>query len=150
MPSCGWIAVVGLTVDDRGLCSSLSPTFLPLMILPLAPLFVCSSFDARTLVGCYSVWLFSLSIWNTHMGFDSTEWSLQEPHKELGLRAAEKCTSMRLEGCEDMGSLVMGVAADLIEFDFSDAFVNAFEVANKCSEILMMREGLRGLLHQQG
>lgn len=74
-------------------------------------------------------------------GFDSTEWSLQEPHKELGLRAAEKCTSMRLEGCEDMGSLVMGVAADLIEFDFSDTFVNAFEVANKCSEILMMREG---------
>ena len=67
--------------------------------------------------------------------------SLQEPHKELGLRAAEKCTSMRLEGCEDMGSLVMGVAADLIEFDFSDTFVNAFEVANKCSEILMMREG---------
>ena len=64
-----------------------------------------------------------------------------EPHKELGLRAAEKCTAMRLEGCEDMGSLVMGVAAELIEFDFSDTFVNAFEVANKCSEILMMREG---------
>ena len=71
------------------------------------------------------------------------KWSLQEPHKELGLRAAEKCTSMRLEGCEDMGSLVMGVAADLIEFDFSDTFVNAFEVANKCSEILMMREASR-------
>ena len=69
------------------------------------------------------------------------EWSLQEPHKELGLRAAEKCTAMRLEGCEEMGSLVMGVAAELIEFDFSDTFVNAFEVANKCSEILMMREG---------
>ena len=69
------------------------------------------------------------------------EWSLQEPHKELGLKAAEKCTEMRLEGCEEMGSLVMGVAADLIDFDFSDTFVNAFEVANKCSEILMMREG---------
>ena len=69
------------------------------------------------------------------------EWSIQEPHRDLGMRAAEKCTEMRLEGCEEMGSLVMGVAQELIDFDFSDTFVNAFEVANKCSEILMMREG---------
>ena len=67
--------------------------------------------------------------------------SPQEPHKDLGLKAAEKCTAMRLEGCEEMGTLVMGVANDLMDFDFSDTFVNAFEVANKCSEILMMREG---------
>ena len=31
------------------------------------------------------------------------EWSLQEPHKELGLRAAEKCTAMRLEGVRGDG-----------------------------------------------
>ena len=69
------------------------------------------------------------------------EWSIQEPHRDLGMRAAEKCTEMRLEGCEEMGSLVMGIAQDLLSFDFSDTFVNSFEVANKTSEILMMREG---------
>jgi hypothetical protein len=69
------------------------------------------------------------------------EWSLQAPHRDLGLAAAEKCTAMRLGGCEEMGSIVMGVATDLASFDFSDTFVNAFEVANKCGEVLMMREG---------
>ena len=51
----------------------------------------------------------------------------------LGLQAAEKCVAMRLEGCEEMGSLVMGIAQDLLSFDFSDTFVNSFEVANKAS-----------------
>lgn len=84
--------------------------------------------EVKYLAGMLKLWL-------------DDEWSLQEPHEELGLVAARKCTAMRLEGCEEMGSLVMGVAAELIDFDFSDTFVNAFEVANKCSEILMMREG---------
>lgn len=84
--------------------------------------------EVKFLAGMLKLWL-------------DDEWSLQEPHAALGLAAAEKCTAMRLEGCEDMGSLVMGVAAELLDFDFSDTFVNAFEVANKCSEILMMREG---------
>jgi hypothetical protein len=45
----------------------------------------------------------------------------------LGLQAAEKCTAMRLEGCEEMGSLVMGIVNDLMSFDFADTFVNGFE-----------------------
>ena len=71
------------------------------------------------------------------------EWSLQEPHAALGLAAATKCTEMRLDGCEEMGNLVMGVAQELFSFDFSDTFVNAFEVANKCSEILRCGKGTR-------
>ena len=67
---------------------------------------------------------------------------------QLGLAAATKCTEMRLDGCEEMGNLVMGVAQELFSFDFSDTFVNAFEVANKCSEILMMGR-VRGVLHQR-
>jgi hypothetical protein len=69
------------------------------------------------------------------------EWSVQQPHTALGLQAANKCVAMRLKGCEEMGSLVMGVQQDLLSFDFSDTFVNSFEVANKTSEILMMKEG---------
>ena len=84
--------------------------------------------EVKYLAGMLKLWL-------------DDEWSLQEPHAALGLAAATKCTEMRLDGCEEMGTLVMGVAQELISFDFSDTFVNAFEVANKCSEILMMREG---------
>ncbi len=69
------------------------------------------------------------------------EWSVQTPHSDLAKQAAEKCVAMRLAGCEEMGSLVMGIAQDLLSFDFSDTFVNSFEVANKTSEILMMKEG---------
>jgi hypothetical protein len=84
--------------------------------------------EVKYLAGMIKLWL-------------DDEWSLQEPHAELGLQAARKVTAMRLEGCEEMGAIIMGVTQDLLTFDFSDTFVNAFEVANKCSEILMMREG---------
>ena len=47
------------------------------------------------------------------------EWSIQEPHAALGLQAAEKCVAMRLEGCEEMAPLVMGIAQDLLSFDGS-------------------------------
>merc|ERR1719163_1721762 len=84
--------------------------------------------EVKYLAGMIKLWL-------------DDEWSLQEPHAELGLQAARKVTAMRLEGCEEMGAIIMGVTQDLLTFDFSDTFVNAFEVANKCGEILMMREG---------
>ena len=84
--------------------------------------------EVKYLAGMLKLWL-------------DDEWSIQEPHAALGLQAAEKCVAMRLEGCEEMGSLVMGIAQDLLSFDFSDTFVNSFEVANKTSEILMMKEG---------
>lgn len=84
--------------------------------------------EVKYLAGMLKLWL-------------DDEWSIQEPHAALGLQAAEKCVAMRLDGCEEMGSLVMGIAQDLLSFDFSDTFVNSFEVANKTSEILMMREG---------
>ena len=69
------------------------------------------------------------------------EWMYQEPHAALGRQAAAKITDERINGCNDVTQLVMSVASDLLTFDFYDTFVNGFEVANKCSEMLMMREG---------
>ena len=49
---------------------------------------------------------------------------------------------MRRNGVDDMGGLVLGIATDLLTFDFMESFTDAFEVANKCSEILMLRAGV--------
>ena len=42
---------------------------------------------------------------------------------------------------EVLQRLVMALAADLMDFDFTDSFVSAFEVANKVIEMLMLRAG---------
>jgi len=45
-------------------------------------------------------------------------------------------------GDEHYPSLVMALIDDLLTFDFTDAFVNAFEVGNKVIEMLMLRDGV--------
>ena len=38
-------------------------------------------------------------------------------------------TSLRAQGEDDMGSLVLGMSNELLELDFRDTFTNAFEVS---------------------
>jgi len=41
----------------------------------------------------------------------------------------------------DIGSILLGIGAELQAFDFQETFTDAFEVANKVAELLMVNQG---------
>jgi hypothetical protein len=64
-------------------------------------------------------------------------------HKDVGKAAGAAYRSARLEdGAQDMGDLVLSLSTKLTAFDFTETFVNAFDVGNKVVEILMSRGGI--------
>ena len=44
-------------------------------------------------------------------------------------------------GVEEMGDLVLALAAEMMSFDFYPTFTSAFEVSNKVVELYMLRSG---------
>ena len=76
--------------------------------------------DARWVAGRVRCWL-------------DEEWTPLEAHRELGAAAGAAYAAVRRGGAADMGDLVLGLAERLLGFDYSDTFVNAFDVANKCA-----------------
>jgi hypothetical protein len=63
-------------------------------------------------------------------------------HKVIGIATRDAYFRARSEGAEDMGDLVLTMGSDLCNVDFSDAFVGAYDVANKVVELLMQRQGI--------
>ena len=49
---------------------------------------------------------------------------------------------MHEDRAADMGDLVLELSSELQSCDFDEAFVNAFDVANKVTEVLMQRQGI--------
>ena len=71
------------------------------------------------------------------------EWTPLPVHRRLGDRLAEAYVQAREEdGADEVGALIMGLTERLFSFNFQEAFVNRFEVANKAGEVLMMRAGM--------
>lgn len=70
------------------------------------------------------------------------EWTPLEVHTELGKAAGAAYVTCRQQGDDDMSSLVLGLSNELLAFNYRETFVNAFEVANKVVEMLMMRSGI--------
>lgn len=71
------------------------------------------------------------------------EWTPLPVHRRLGDRLAEAYVQAREEdGADEVGALIMGLTERLLSFNFQEAFVNRFEVANKAGEVLMMRAGM--------
>lgn len=67
-------------------------------------------------------------------------------NRDIGVAAGAsyaRCKAQMAREGEDevLQRLVMALAADLMDFDFTDSFVSAFEVANKVIEMLMLRAG---------
>jgi hypothetical protein len=70
------------------------------------------------------------------------EWTPLDVHRDLGLAAGRSYLALRREGIDDASDLLLGLCAgELMQCDYKEAFVNAFEVANKVAEFLMLREG---------
>jgi len=70
------------------------------------------------------------------------EWTPLEVHTDLGNAVAQAYMGLRPAGAPcDVTDVVLGLSAELLAFNFRETFVNAFEVANKSAEALMLRAG---------
>lgn len=56
------------------------------------------------------------------------EWAPLEVHTDLGEAAGRAYTKLRAQGQHEAGDLVLGIASELLSFNFRETFVNAFEV----------------------
>lgn len=70
------------------------------------------------------------------------EWAVLDCHEAIGEAAAEIYVQQRMNGEDDLGSIVLTLGGELLSTDFSESFIGPFEVANKLSEIFMLRMGL--------
>ncbi|PNH12945.1 hypothetical protein TSOC_000061 [Tetrabaena socialis] len=73
------------------------------------------------------------------------EWTVLPEHQRLGKAAAEAYVALRRGGDDDMGSVVLSLASELLRPELSAAFhasfTGPFDVANKLVEMVMMRDG---------
>lgn len=64
-------------------------------------------------------------------------------HVEIGSKVSAEYVNLRQAGADDMGEIIMGIGTCLESFDLKDAFVNAWDIANKVGDfllVLMQRE----------
>ncbi len=70
---------------------------------------------------------------------------LPEPvNQNIAQRAAQIYLRQRLEGENDLGSLVIAIVTEMQSFDFSKSFYGEFTIANAVSELLMDKMGIQG------
>jgi hypothetical protein len=63
---------------------------------------------------------------------------LPEPvNVDISLRAASVYRRQRMEGEDDVGSLLMAILIEMKSFDFSKSFYSEFAIANAVSDLLL-------------
>jgi len=67
------------------------------------------------------------------------EFITQKVHEKIGRRCREIYVDIRKEGIDEIGEFLITCGTRLEGEDFQDAFVNCWDVANKCSDLLMVR-----------
>ncbi|GMH38488.1 hypothetical protein BSKO_06372 [Bryopsis sp. KO-2023] len=70
------------------------------------------------------------------------EWEVLDIHKEVGDEAASILSRLRREGETDLGTVLLSLGAELTSFDFTETYTGPYDVANKVSELLMVRMGM--------
>lgn len=68
------------------------------------------------------------------------EWQQGEPqpiHQQIGERTAQIYARQRMEGQDDLSSVLIAIGSELEGMDFSSAFVGPWSIANKTSELLL-------------
>ena len=61
---------------------------------------------------------------------------------EIARRAAQIFVRQRMEGENDLGSLVMAIVTEMQAFDFSRSFYGEFAIANAVSDLLLDSLGI--------
>lgn len=67
------------------------------------------------------------------------EYIVQPIHIEIGKEVEKIYIQERFLGVKDLGEMLMQVGTYLESFDMDNAFVNAWDIANKVSDLLMIR-----------
>ncbi|MCU0568524.1 MAG: hypothetical protein MUF49_18250 [Oculatellaceae cyanobacterium Prado106] len=63
-------------------------------------------------------------------------------NQEIARRAAQVFVRQRMEGENDVGSLVIAIVTEMQAFDFSKSFYSEFAVANAVSDLLLASLGI--------
>ncbi len=68
---------------------------------------------------------------------------LPEPvNQQIARRAAQIFVRQRMEGENDLGSLVIAIMTEMQAFDFSKSFYGEFAIANAVSDLLLESLGI--------
>jgi dsRNA-specific ribonuclease len=68
---------------------------------------------------------------------------LPEPvNQQIAQRAAQIFVRQRMEGENDLGSLVIAIVTEMQAFDFSKSFYGEFAIANAVSDLLLESLGI--------
>lgn len=63
-------------------------------------------------------------------------------NREIAQRAAQIFIRQRMEGENDLGSLVIAIVTEMQAFDFSNSFFGEFAIANAVSDLLLDSLGI--------
>lgn len=63
-------------------------------------------------------------------------------NQEIAQRASQIYVRQRMEGENDLGSLVIAILTEMQAFDFSKSFYSEFAIANAVSELLLDSLGI--------
>lgn len=63
-------------------------------------------------------------------------------NRQIAERAAQIFVRQRMEGENDLGSLVIAIVTEMQAFDFSQSFFSEFAVANAVSDLLLDSLGI--------
>jgi hypothetical protein len=71
-----------------------------------------------------------------------TEFIPEAVNQEIAQRAAQIFVRQRMEGENDLGSLVIAIVTEMQSFDFSHSFYGEFAIANAVSDLLLESLGI--------
>jgi hypothetical protein len=63
-------------------------------------------------------------------------------NSSIAQRASQIYIRQRMEGENDLGSLLIAIVTEMRKFDFSKSFYSEFAIANAVSDLLMQRLGV--------
>jgi len=70
------------------------------------------------------------------------EFPPEQVNEQIAHRAAQIFVRQRMEGENDLISLVMAIVTEMEAFDFSDSFYGQFAIANAVSDLLLDSLGI--------
>ena len=70
------------------------------------------------------------------------EWCEQQVHVDIGDSLCKAYLTERKNGNREATSILLKLSDDLKRVDFTEAFVNPFDVSNKALECLMFKSGI--------
>lgn len=66
----------------------------------------------------------------------------EQVNQQIARRAAQIFVRQRMEGENDLGSLVIAIVTEMQAFDFSKSFYGEFAIANAVSDLLLESLGI--------